>query len=74
MAGTESGQEGKCDTRITADTLNNHEIKLYFLFLHSTITECEKVNAALQTDPCHPEKLCNFLHQLHQSIRFPGLQ
>ena len=46
MAGEESGQEGKCDTRITADTLNNHETKFYFLFLHSTITECEKVNAA----------------------------
>ena len=41
MAGGESGQEGKREARIIADTLNNHETKFYFLFLHPIVTEFE---------------------------------
>ena len=35
MTDGESGQKGKREARIIADTLNNHETKLYFLYTHS---------------------------------------
>ena len=48
MAGAKSGYEGKREARIIADTLNNYETKLYFLFLYPIDTDCERVNAAFQ--------------------------
>ena len=71
MADRESGQESKHKTRMVGDTLNNHETKLYFLFLYPIVTECKRVNVAFQADHCRPEKLFllirDFLHKLQQS-------